>query len=71
MIANGIVQKLWNYCNILRDDGLSYGEYVEEETPSPQPSPASGRGGIRGKMADERSPATVLARLRRLIVVLK
>ncbi len=25
-----IVQKLWNYCNILRDDGLSYGDYVEQ-----------------------------------------
>ena len=24
------VQKLWNYCNILRDDGLSYGDYVEQ-----------------------------------------
>jgi type I restriction enzyme M protein len=24
-----IVQKLWNYCNVLRDDGLSYGDYVE------------------------------------------
>lgn len=24
-----LVQKLWNYCNILRDDGLSYGDYVE------------------------------------------
>ena len=23
---NAIVQKLWNYCNILRDDGLSYGD---------------------------------------------
>ena len=22
-----IVQKLWNYCNLLRDDGLSYGDY--------------------------------------------
>jgi type I restriction enzyme M protein len=27
-----IVQKLWNYCNILRDDGLSYGDYVEQLT---------------------------------------
>jgi hypothetical protein len=26
------VQKLWNYCNILRDDGLSYGDYVEQLT---------------------------------------
>ena len=24
-----LVQKLWNYCNILRDDGLSYGDYIE------------------------------------------
>ena len=26
-----IVQKLWNYCNVLRDDGMSYGDYVEDE----------------------------------------
>ena len=32
MSSNGIVQKLWNYCNILRDDGLSYGDYVEQLT---------------------------------------
>jgi type I restriction enzyme M protein len=32
MTTNGIVQKLWNYCNILRDDGLSYGDYVEQLT---------------------------------------
>ncbi|MBS1790875.1 MAG: SAM-dependent DNA methyltransferase [Acidobacteria bacterium] len=30
--AQSIVQKLWNYCNILRDDGLSYGDYVEQLT---------------------------------------
>ena len=27
-----LVQKLWNYCNVLRDDGLSYGDYVEQLT---------------------------------------
>ena len=27
-----LVQKLWNYCNILPDDGLSYGDYVEQLT---------------------------------------
>ena len=25
--SSQLVQKLWNYCNILRDDGLSYGDY--------------------------------------------
>ena len=32
MTTSAIVQKLWNYCNILRDDGLSYGDYVEQLT---------------------------------------
>src|SRR5436309_4812479 len=27
-----LVQKLWNFCNLLRDDGLSYGDYVEQLT---------------------------------------
>jgi type I restriction enzyme M protein len=27
-----IVQRLWNYCNLLRDDGMSYGDYVEQLT---------------------------------------
>jgi len=27
-----LVAKLWNYCNILKDDGLSYGDYVEQLT---------------------------------------
>jgi hypothetical protein len=22
-----IVQRLWNYCHVLRDDGVSYGDY--------------------------------------------
>src|SRR6266545_1339678 len=29
---SALVQKLWNYCSILRDDGLSYGDYVEQLT---------------------------------------
>src|SRR5512136_3384114 len=32
MTPAAIVQKLWNFCNILRDDGLSYGDYVEQLT---------------------------------------
>ncbi len=27
-----LVAKLWNYCNVLRDDGLSYGDYIEQLT---------------------------------------
>ena len=30
--AQSIVQRLWNYCNTLRDDGMSYGDYVEQLT---------------------------------------
>ena len=41
-----IVDKLWNYCNVLRDDGLSYGDYVEQLTYL-----------LFLKMADEQRPA--------------
>ena len=30
--APRIVQKLWNYCSVLRDEGLSYGDYLEQLT---------------------------------------
>jgi type I restriction enzyme M protein len=30
--SNQLVKKLWNYCDTLRDDGLSYGDYVEQLT---------------------------------------
>ena len=35
MTPNGsaaVVQKLWNYCNVLRDTGLSYQDYIEQLT---------------------------------------
>lgn len=41
-----IVQKLWNYCHVLRDDGMSYGDYVEQLTYL-----------LFLKMADERTKA--------------
>jgi type I restriction enzyme M protein len=44
MNTANIVQKLWNYCNVLRDDGMSYGDYVEQLTYL-----------LFLKMADERS----------------
>jgi type I restriction enzyme M protein len=30
--SSTLVQRLWNYCNVLRDDGVSYGDYVEQLT---------------------------------------
>lgn len=30
--TSGLVRKLWQYCNVLRDDGLSYPDYVEQLT---------------------------------------
>ena len=27
-----IIQRVWNYCNVLRDDGVSYGDYLEQLT---------------------------------------
>ncbi|MHA7648073.1 class I SAM-dependent DNA methyltransferase [Nitrosopumilus sp. S4] len=27
-----VVAKLWNFCNVLRDDGVSYGDYVQQLT---------------------------------------
>ena len=32
MTSAAIVQKLWNYCDVLRDDGMSYGDYLEQIT---------------------------------------
>ena len=32
MTSNEVVQKLWNLCNVLRDDGITYHEYVTELT---------------------------------------
>jgi type I restriction enzyme M protein len=32
MTSAAIVSKLWNYCNVLWDDEMSYGDYVEQLT---------------------------------------
>ncbi len=32
MNTQDIVQKLWNLCNVLRDDGITYLQYVTELT---------------------------------------
>ena len=46
MTPAGIVQKLWNYCNVLLDDGMHYSDYVEQLTYL-----------LFLKMADERTEA--------------
>ena len=30
--SGALVAKLWNFCNILKDDGVSYGDYVQQLT---------------------------------------
>ncbi len=30
--SSTIVQRVWNYCNVLRDDGMAYGDYLEQLT---------------------------------------
>src|SRR5437868_9869037 len=32
MSASPIVQKVWSFCNTLRDDGVGYGDYLEQLT---------------------------------------
>ena len=32
MSASEIVNKVWNYAHVLRDDGVGYGDYVEQIT---------------------------------------
>jgi len=44
--ASEIVNKVWNYAHVLRDDGVGYGDYVEQITYL-----------IFLKMADERETA--------------
>jgi len=28
----GVIDKLWGFCNVLRDDGIGYGDYIEQLT---------------------------------------
>ncbi|MEO7200210.1 MAG: type I restriction-modification system subunit M N-terminal domain-containing protein, partial [Dokdonella sp.] len=32
MNSNTLVQKIWNFCHTLRDDGVGYGDYLEQLT---------------------------------------
>jgi hypothetical protein len=36
--SSTIVERLWNYCNVLLDDGMSYGDTVEQLTCSNTPT---------------------------------
>jgi len=30
--SSNVIQRVWNYCHVLRDDGVSYGDYLEQLT---------------------------------------
>ncbi|MBK6589374.1 MAG: SAM-dependent DNA methyltransferase [Acidobacteria bacterium] len=32
MESQGLIQKVWSFCNVLKDDGVSYGDYLEQLT---------------------------------------
>ena len=32
MTESGIISKVWNFANVLRDDGVGYGDYLEQIT---------------------------------------
>ncbi len=32
MNTSNLVQKVWNFCHTLRDDGVGYGDYLEQLT---------------------------------------
>ncbi len=32
MTENTIISKVWNFASVLRDDGVSYGDYLEQIT---------------------------------------
>ncbi|MBX3348014.1 MAG: hypothetical protein KF747_04645 [Nitrospira sp.] len=60
MSASTIVQKLWSCCNVLRDDGMNYGDYPSARL----------RTGVEQltylrflKMADERTILPFIMRL--------
>ncbi len=32
MTSSAIIPKVWSFCNMLRDDGVGYGDYLEQLT---------------------------------------
>ena len=32
MNTSSLIQKVWNFCHTLRDDGVGYGDYLEQLT---------------------------------------
>jgi type I restriction enzyme M protein len=32
MTTSTLIQKVWNFCHTLRDDGVGYGDYLEQLT---------------------------------------
>jgi len=54
--ATEIVNKVWNYAHVLRDDGVGYGDYVEQITYLIFLKMADERLSISGKGAGQQVP---------------
>jgi predicted HTH transcriptional regulator len=50
MTSAATVQKLWNYCNVLRDDGMSHGDYAEQLATTKEAMPGAADTGKRGEV---------------------
>jgi type I restriction enzyme M protein len=59
MATNNIAQKIWSYCDTLRDDGLGYNDYLEQLTYL-----------LFLKMADENKTKYLLARKIKFMILL-
>ena len=57
MSAAEIVNKVWNYAHVLRDDGVGYGDYVEQITYLVFLKMADERLSISGKGAGQQVPS--------------
>ncbi len=44
MTSTAIVNKVWNFCHTLRDDGVGYGDYLEQRV--------TVRAGVEGLVVD-------------------
>jgi hypothetical protein len=44
MTTDTIISKVWSFCTTLRDDGVGYGDYLEQLPRQNQPRPLLAQG---------------------------